>query len=349
MRRIHCPATRAVVAAFAVCASTLLAAGSPVQLTYRFRSEGPLTYMLHVEGAGTLTSSFAGSSACFASPLRCQLDMEFVLVPIEQLPDGVHRVRIMVTQFRHQADLSDLGSTIKLFTRDDALVLVHNGRESVIPFPPPPGEPMPLALADAPADLVRLASVLSQPRVLRVAANGETHAEADFTSGRAALGVVGSAALGAYPRFLSTPVRLKQVWSADIPVEIPGVCASTVTATLMLDSVDMVDNYRWATINVRACRLGLGAIQPTFGCDERFRIEGLSQELTGTFVFSVDEGYTVRQDMDMTFGMTVRRMSAGNEAPGEIKVDMDVRARLELTGPRGPARPSTPAAEHITP
>ena len=349
MRSIDRLAARVVVAALAVCAPTLWAAGSPVQLAYRFRSEGPLTYMLRVEGAGTLTSSSVGSPARFVSPLRCQLDMEFVLVPIEQLPDGANRVRVMVTQFRHQADLPDLGSTIKLFTRDDALVLVHNGRESFIPFPPPAGEPLPLALTDAPADLVRLASLLSQPRVLRVAANGETHAEADSNSGRAALGVVGSAALGAYPRFLSTPVRLKQVWSADIPVEIPGVCASTVTATLMLDSVDMVDNYRWATINVRACRLGLGPVQPTFGCDERFRIEELSQELTGTFVFSVDEGYTVRQDMDMTFGMTVQRMGAGNEALGKIEVDMDVRARLELTGPRGPARPSPPAVEHITP
>jgi len=349
VRPIHSPATRALAAAFSVCASTLLAAGSPVQLAYRFRSEGPLTYMLHVEGEGTLTSSFAGSSACFSSPLHCQLDMELVLVPLEQLPDGVHRVRVMVTQFRHQVDLSDLGSTIKLFTRDDALVVVHNGGESIIPFPRPAGEPQPLALADAPADLVRLACMLSQPRVLRVAANGETRAEADPASGHAGVGAAGNAALGAYPRFLSTPVRLNQVWSADIPVEIPGVCASTVTATLTLNSVDMVDNYRWATINVSACRLGLGAVQPTFGCDERFRIEGLRQELTGTFVFSVDEGYTVRQDMDMAFGMTVQRMNAGNEALGQIEVDMHVRARLELTGPRGPARPSAPEAEHITP
>ena len=325
------------------------AAGQAVQLAYKYHVGEPLTYSLHVEGNGKLSSSWAGVATLASSPFHSSLAAELVLAPIESLEDGASRVTLRVTKFSHEVSLPDFGTELRVYLHEDMLVFAKNGEESMLALPSAETGPSGGVTPEASPDLADLAALLSRPVCLRVSPNGEARLDSDAGS-VAGLSSLGKAiSLGAYQRFLNTPVKVKQIWSVEIPMLIPGVSASTITAHSTLESIDFVDNYRWARIAVRGMSVAESGNQPIFGCRERFRLEELSQELTGAFVFAVDQGRTIRQEMDMSFAMSALRLSLDRKPVGKIRVDMDVQSRLELVPSKGPPRGATVPPDLLTP
>ena len=313
-------------------------------LEYDFDSGDLLTYRLAVKGDGELGSSTTDGSMETVTPLHAELEIEFHLQPVEQLEDGTYRVQARVAEFDYQTHLARLGSVLRLAKRGNTLVFARNGEELVVPWPPSAGN-----LSDVVPMLGRLAAFVCEPIHMRVFPNGK----ATFESGPRNIAAIrafgGIAGLGSHPRFLAEPVRLKQEWTAHIPVTIPGVSATTVTAHMVLDSItrDERDN-RVANIAVRSATSMRGAEQALFGSRQRFRIEELNQELTGTFVFAVDLGRTERQETEMSFSMTAQRLSAGQPV-GKVWVRMDVSSQLERVPWKSPPRGAVMPPDLLTP
>ena len=341
---------KCVLMAAALCAPrAVCAAGQAVQLAYKYHLGEPLTYSLRVEGNGRVSSSQAGAQALTVSPIHSLLAAEFVLTPIEELEDGTYRVAARVTRFAHQVSLPDLGSDLRVYMRGDTLVLARNGEESMLSLPSAEVGAATASVPDASPELAHLARLVSRPIYLRASPNGETRIEPDPNSGVVLPGLAGAISLGAYPRFVNTPVRVQQSWSVEIPMVIPGVSATTITANLALEGTEFVDNYRWATVSVRGNASAEMLDQPIFGCRDRFRLDELNQQLTGTFVFAVDQGRTVRQEMDMCLAMSVLMLSPDGTPVGKIQVDMEVKSLLELAPAKGPPPWVTAPPDFVTP
>ena len=307
-------------------------------LEYDFDSGDLLTYRLSVKGDGELSSSSTGGPMETVTPLHAEIEAELLVRPIESLEDGTFRIQARVAEFDYQTHLAHFGSVLRLSKRNRALIFAKNGHELAIARPPSAANPF-----EAAPMLGRLAGFLCDPIHMRVHPNGKATFESGARSIAAIRAFGGVAGFGSHPRFLSKPVRLKQEWTVEIPVTIPGVSATTVTAHMVLDSItrDKRDN-RVANIKVRSTTSIRGTNQPLFGSGERFRIEELTQELTGTFVFAVDLGRTERQETEMAFSMTVQRLSAGRPV-GNIRIRMDVVSLLERvpwrSSPRGAVMP----------
>ena len=313
-------------------------------LEYDFDNGDLLAYRLFVKADGELRSSSMDGPMETVTPLHGEMEIEFQLQPMEQLEDGMYRVKARVTEFDYQIHLARLGSVLRLSKRSGTLVFAKNGEELAVAWPPSAGNPF-----EAVPMLGRLAAFVCEPIHLRVSPNGKATFESETGNLAEVRAFGGVAGLGSHPRFLSEPVRLKQEWTAAIPVTIPGVSATTVTAHMVLDRIarDERDN-RVANIRVRSATSMRGSEQPLFGSSQRFRIEELTQELSGTFAFAVDLGRTERQETEMSFSMTAQRLSAGQPV-GKIMVRMDVASQLNRVPWKSPPRGVVMPPDLLTP
>ena len=295
-----------------------------VQLAYKFRPGEVLTYSFRVEGSGTLVSSRLDGSVEVATALSSTLDMEFALNPIKRLEDGSYRVAIRITKFSQHVHLPDVGTDLRMFVQDDAFAVSYNGRLTVLPLPAQDTEEPSFA---PPRSLATLAKLFSRPVHVTFAPNGEARVDEDDLAKLAARGV---GTFGACQRFRNIPVQIKDEWQAKIPMVVPGVANSTIDARFTLESIDTVDHFRWARVSVQSTSALEGSEQPLFGCGVPMRIESLKHEVNGTLRFSVDQGRTMVQEMNMDTALAAVRLSATGEPVGKIRLDMGVRSRLDL-------------------